>query len=103
LHRLQLLVVPLHQPLRAAGGADALELLLSVRAPADHQQVIRRCPRPPPIAAAVSSISPRGAPAPPARRPPICARALRTGLVGSRAIPGLMRWPPQPSPLRSNP
>jgi hypothetical protein len=35
-------VVALHQPLRPAGGTDPIQLLLSARAPADHQQVMRR-------------------------------------------------------------
>ena len=42
LHRVQLPVVAVHQPLRPAGGTDPIQLLLSARAPADHQQVIRR-------------------------------------------------------------
>src|SRR5262249_32548304 len=40
LHRVQLPVVAVHQPLRPAGGADPLQLLLSSPAAADHLQVI---------------------------------------------------------------
>src|SRR5258708_483461 len=70
LHRVQLPVVALHQPLRPAGGTDPIHLLLSPRAPADHQG-IRRCPRPPPPPPPLNSISPPAPPPPPPPLPPI--------------------------------